>query len=157
MPAQCDASCLKGYGGDEPAPHPGSTTEERHFITNLGNRTQRVTSCTDTGLRPWSWAIAAMVLGGLIFVFVALQQQKELQAFLASCGFLAGMLVMAPSSFGRRRASCRFVAGRVTAQVWAILPRTASKSARAFPRCDGTTLSRCSSRSRPGPALRGID
>jgi cytochrome d ubiquinol oxidase subunit II len=42
--------------------------------------------------RTWTWAIAAMVLGGLILVFIALKQKEELKAFLASCGFLAGML-----------------------------------------------------------------
>jgi cytochrome d ubiquinol oxidase subunit II len=42
--------------------------------------------------RPWSWPLLALILASLVMVFIALRREQELTAFLASAGFLAGML-----------------------------------------------------------------
>jgi cytochrome d ubiquinol oxidase subunit II len=42
--------------------------------------------------RPWTWLLLAVILGSLAMVFVSLRGRRELPAFLASAGFLAGML-----------------------------------------------------------------
>jgi cytochrome bd ubiquinol oxidase subunit II len=42
--------------------------------------------------RPWTWLLLIVILGSLATVFVSLRQRRELPAFLASAGFLMGML-----------------------------------------------------------------
>ena len=42
--------------------------------------------------RPLAWLAAALALGGLVAVFVALRRSRPLLGFLGSCGFIAGLL-----------------------------------------------------------------
>jgi cytochrome d ubiquinol oxidase subunit II len=42
--------------------------------------------------RAWTWLLLALILASLSILFVSLRRRRELPAFLASAGFLAGML-----------------------------------------------------------------
>jgi cytochrome d ubiquinol oxidase subunit II len=42
--------------------------------------------------RLWTWPLALLMVASLVLVFLALRRQRELSAFLASAGFIAGLL-----------------------------------------------------------------
>ncbi len=42
--------------------------------------------------RPWTWALAAAIIGSLRLLFISLKAKQEMRGFLASSGFIASLL-----------------------------------------------------------------